>query len=113
MHRIFSADLYLEHPPRQEEESLDGRMLDLLDWQPVDDAGLIFWHDGDRVGVQRVRPEWCEEIGPVALQVIEEIARQKEEAVRMASRLSMKVEARRQQVRALNGGEKVPDGRHT
>ena len=42
MHRIFSADLYLEHPPRQEEESLDGRMLDLLDWQPVDDAGLIF-----------------------------------------------------------------------
>lgn len=112
MHRIFSADLYLEHPPRQE-ESLDGRMLDLLDWQPVDDAGLIFWHDGDRVGVQRVRPEWCEEIGPVALQVIEEIARQKEEAVRMASRLSMKVEALRQQVLALNGGEKVPDGRHT
>ena len=60
-----------------------------------------------------MRPEWCEEIGPVALQVIEEIARQKEEAVRMASRLSMKVEALRQQVLALNGGEKVPDGRHT
>ena len=108
MHRIFSADLYLEHPPRREEESLDSRMLNLLDWQPVDDAWLIFYRDGDRVGVQRVRPEWCEEIGPVALQVIAEIARQKEQAVRMASRLSCQVEALRQQVAAP---DRKPDGK--
>lgn len=102
MYRIFSADLYLAHPPADEVDSLDSRMLNLLDWQPVDDAGLIFWHDGDRVGVQKVRPEWCETIGPVALQVIEEIAHQKEQAVQMASRLSCQVEALRRQVAALD-----------
>lgn len=103
MHRIFSADLYLQHPPTIEAEALDERTLQLLDWQPVDDAGLIFYRDGGRVGVQRVRPEWCEEIGPVALQVIAEIARQKEQAVRMASRLSCQVEALRRQVATQDG----------
>ena len=102
MHRIFSADLYLTHPPAEEADSLDSRMLSLLDWQPVDDAGLIFWHDGDRVGVQKVRPEWCETIGPVALQVIAEIARQKEQAVQMASTLSAKVEALRRELEVLH-----------
>lgn len=103
MHRIFSVDLYLQHPPTSEAEALDERTLQLLDWQPVDEAGMIVWRDGEQVRVTRVRGAWCEEIGPVALQVIAEIARQKEQAVRMASRLSCQVEALRQQVATQDG----------
>lgn len=102
--KIFSVDKYLASPPVDEGALLDERLLQCLEWQPVNDAGVIFWHDGDRVGIQKVRDEWCEEIGPVALDVIREVVRQKEEAVVMASELSCKVETLRAQILALTAG---------
>lgn len=99
--KIFSVDKYLAAPPADEGALLDEMQLRRLEWQPVNEAGVIFWHDGDRVGVQKVRDEWCEEIGPVALDVICEVVRQKEEAVAMASELSCKVETLRAQILAL------------
>lgn len=102
--KIFSVDKYLAAPPADERELLDEMQLRRLEWQPVNDAGVIFWHDGDRMGVQKVRDEWCEEIGPVALDVICEVVRQKEEAVAMASELSCKVETLRAQILALTSG---------
>lgn len=102
--KIFSVDKYLAAPPADEGELLDEMQLRRLDWQPVNDAGVIFWHDGDRVGIQKVRDEWCEEIGPVALDVIREVMRQKEEAMAMASKLSCKVEVLRAQILALTSG---------
>lgn len=102
--KIFSVDKYLAAPPADEGELLDEMQLRRLEWQPVNEAGVIFWHDGDRMGVQKVRDEWCEEIGPVALDVICEVVRQKEEAVAMASELSCKVETLRAQILALMSG---------
>lgn len=102
--KIFSVDKYLAAPPADEGALLDEMQLRRLEWQPVNEAGVIFWHDGDRMGVQKVRDEWCEEIGPVALDVICEVARQKEEAVAMASELSCKVETLRAQILALTAG---------
>ena len=99
--KIFSVDKYLASPPVDEGALLDERLLQCLEWQPVNEAGVIFWHDGDRMGVQKVRDEWGEEIGPVALDVICEVVRQKEEAVTMASELSCKVETLRAQILAL------------
>lgn len=102
--KIFSVDKYLAAPPTDEVQLLDESLLRCLEWQPVNDAGVIFWHDGDRVGIQKVRDEWCEEIGPVALDVIREVVRQKEEAVAIASELSCKVETLRAQILALTAG---------
>ena len=102
--KIFSVDKYLASPPADEGALLDEMQLRRLEWQPVNEAGVIFWHDGDRMGVQKVRDEWCEEIGPVALDVICEVVRQKEEAVAMASDLSCKVETLRAQILALTDG---------
>lgn len=105
MGRIFSVDLYLAAPPAEEKDLLDERMLRILDWQPVNEAGMVFWHDGDEVGVQRVRSEWCEEIGPVALDVIREVLRQKEAAVAMATRLSCQVERLRAELMQVTRAE--------
>ena len=108
MHKIFSVDLYLQHPPTSEAEALDERTLQLLDWQPVDEAGMIVWRDGEQVRVTRVRGAWCEEIGPVAVQVIAEVVRQREAAVRMAASLSKKVGALQAQLHLMQQQE--PDG---
>lgn len=99
--KIFSVDKYLAAPPADEGELLDEMQLRRLEWQPVNDAGVIFWHDGDRMGVQKVRDEWCEEIGPVALDVICEVVRQKEEAVAMASDMSRRLDEAMKQVLEL------------
>lgn len=106
--KIFSVDKYLAAPPADEGALLDERLLQCLEWQPVNDAGVIFWHDGDRVGIQKVRDEWCEEIGPVALDVIREVVRQKEEAVAMASDMSRRLDEAMKQVVELT--ERMPAG---
>lgn len=85
--RIFSAQKYMEAPPETQDEALSSTDLDRMDWRAVDDQCRVLLPDGDSMNVVKVRPEWCEEISEIVIDILQETVRQRDEAKRIASHL--------------------------
>lgn len=58
-----------------------------MDWRAVDDQCRVLLPEGDNMNVVKVRPEWCEEISEIVIDILQETVRQRDEAKRIASHL--------------------------